>query len=141
MMIHSRPHPSDFAEKIDTEREKKRRKETWDGKVLPGYVAEKYGNFWPVVRSWGVLPRFVPRSVGHDGMRPNGRLALAQSRSHRSCQRNRGNFCLINDIDFDIFPRPRRPPLAPRFLLRVDVLYGHRSGKPCRRKLTIVARG
>lgn len=27
-----------------------------------------------------------------------------------SCQRNRGNFCLINDIGFDIFPRSRLPP-------------------------------
>lgn len=29
-----------------------------------------------------------------------------------SCQRNRGDFCLINDIDFDIFPRARRRPFA-----------------------------
>lgn len=42
-------------------------------------------------------------------MRFNGRLALLQSRSHRSCQRNRGNFCLINDIGFDIFPCSSRP--------------------------------
>lgn len=37
-------------------------------------------------------------------LRLNGRLALAQSCSHRSCQRNRGNFCLINNIGFYIFP-------------------------------------
>lgn len=42
---------------------------------------------------------------------------------------NRGNFCLINDIDFDIFPRPRRPPLAPGFLFA------------CRRPLRVTVAG
>lgn len=122
-----------------------RKKKNLERERTSGICCRKYGNFWPVVCSLGGVPPCyhgsVPRSVGRDGMHLNGRLALAQSRSHRSCQRNRGNFCLINDIDFDIFPRPRRPPLAPGFFLRVDILYGHRSGKPCRRKLMIVAQG
>lgn len=57
------------------------------------------------MRRWRAARSFLGL-LAATGMRFGGRLAPAQSRSHRSCQRNRGNFCLINDIGFDIFPRP-----------------------------------
>lgn len=108
-------------------------------------------NLWLVVCSPRKMRRYHSSFLDllAADLRLNGRLALAQSCSHRWCQGNRGNFCLINDIGFDIFPSSPFPPplavvslpLAPKFLLHVDMLYDHRSGKLCRRKLTIKVQG
>lgn len=63
-------------------------------------------NLWPVVCPLRKMQRYHSSFLDllAADLRLNGRLALAQSCSHRWCQGNRGNFCLINDIGFDIFP-------------------------------------
>lgn len=69
-------------------------------------------------------------------------LAVAQSSlsALRSCQRNRGNFCLINDIGFGIFRQPGRIKARAALALSCPYVVRDRPLGNTRRLMVMIGR-